>query len=138
MIRSGQLTGLFEIKVKVNEAVKFAEILNDLPLAKSARTGQPFVPTTYPIVFWQKAEIPWLKDIGHLVHGEQSFSYKKPMLTEHTYYVEIKLVDVKEKEGKAGKVVWLMHEMYGYQDQDKEHLVFIGKTKAMFRTGRGS
>ncbi|WP_408011730.1 MaoC family dehydratase N-terminal domain-containing protein [Pseudalkalibacillus sp. A8] len=95
------------------------------------------VPTTYPIVFWQKAELPWLKNISYLVHGEQSFSYEEMILTDHTYYGEIKLVGVTEKEGKAGKVVWLLHEMYGYKDPHREHLVFKGITKAMFRPELG-
>ncbi|WP_408007321.1 hypothetical protein ACJROX_21890 [Pseudalkalibacillus sp. A8] len=40
MIISGQQTGLFEMKVTVNEAEKFAEVLNDLPLAKTTGTNK--------------------------------------------------------------------------------------------------
>jgi hypothetical protein len=130
-LKVGQQTELFKMKVTESDAVKFAEVIHDMPLAKEA--GQSIVPATYPIVYWQKVEIPWLKDIGPLVHGEQSFHYKDPLLTDHTYYAEIKLVDIKEKTGKSGKIVWLVHEMYGYQDALKKQPVFTGITTAMFR-----
>ncbi len=119
------------MKVTDSEAMKFAEVIQDMPLAKKG--GQSVVPATYPIVYWQKVELPWLKDIGPLVHGEQSFCYKEPVLTDHTYYAEIRLVDIREKTGKSGKIVWLIHEMYGYQDALKKRLVFTGITTVMFR-----
>ncbi len=119
------------MKVTESEAMKFAVAIHDIPLAK--KDGQFIVPATYPIVYWQKVELPWLKDIGPLVHGEQSFHYKVPLLTDHSYYAKIKLVEIREKTGTSGKIVWLVHEMYGYQDALKKQPVFTGITTAMFR-----
>lgn len=130
-LKAGLTSDVFSIYVTTEEAERFAEVVGEHPLIQ--RDEKWVVPTTYPIVYWQKADMPWLEGIGPLVHGEQSFHYEQPLLTEKEYSGHIELVKVEEKTGKLGTVVWLEHELIGYEDQEWEKPIFTCKTKAMFK-----
>ncbi|MCF6138378.1 FAS1-like dehydratase domain-containing protein [Pseudalkalibacillus berkeleyi] len=135
----GRKTEKFIIHVKNEEALQFAKVVGEWPLQQIDNdTTQFIVPPTFPIKYWQEVEMPWLDGVGPLVHGEQSFQYDKPILTETTYYGDIQLVKVEEKDGKLGTVIWVEHELNGY-DEDSWKPFFTCTTKAMFKekTGEG-
>jgi acyl dehydratase len=94
---------------------KFAEAIGDLhPIyvdeeyGKQSRYGQNIAPTTFPRVFdYGKIENFNLPNVG-LIHGEQTFEYKRPLLVGETIncYTEIK--DYYEKRGGHGFMGFLV------------------------------
>lgn len=137
-LRIGQKTEKFIIHVNAEEARRFAEVVGEWPLLQrnNNNTSQFIVPPTFPIKYWQEVDMPWLEGVGPLVHGEQSFHYDKPILTETTYYGDIQLVKVDEKEGKLGTVIWVEHELIGYEEHSEQPF-FTCTTKAMFKKSLG-
>ncbi|MGM7702484.1 hypothetical protein ACSVDE_12220 [Pseudalkalibacillus sp. Hm43] len=127
----GLKTEPFKIVVTREEAEHFADVVGDSPLAELG--GHQIVPVTYPIIYWQRVDMPWLEGIGPLVHGEQSFHYDKPLLTEKEYIGQIELVKIEEKSGKLGTVIWVEHDLTGYEDENADEVIFTCKTRAMFK-----
>ncbi|MFB7140828.1 MaoC family dehydratase N-terminal domain-containing protein [Gottfriedia sp. NPDC056225] len=102
---------------------KFAEAIGDLhPIyidedyGMKSRYGQNIAPPTFPRVFdYGKIENFNLPNVG-LIHGEQTFEYKRPLLVGETIncYTEIK--DYYEKRGGQGYMGFLVLSDHG-EDQ---------------------
>ncbi|WP_332694346.1 FAS1-like dehydratase domain-containing protein [Halalkalibacter lacteus] len=70
----------------------------DIASAKKAGYQDIPAPPTMPIIFWSFINVPWLEDVGPVVHGKQSFSYEHTLIANRTYDCVIHLKDVKKKQ----------------------------------------
>ncbi|WP_064091760.1 FAS1-like dehydratase domain-containing protein [Rossellomorea aquimaris] len=114
MFEEGLKTEKVEVIISKHEAIQFAEALRlDSPLfydeecAKSFSHPTVLLAPTYPVLFWKKVHIPWLKQINPLIHAEQHFQYEKPLYIDTSYSVSIQLNRVIRKT----TMTFLEHEL---------------------------
>ncbi|MFC4769000.1 MaoC family dehydratase N-terminal domain-containing protein [Effusibacillus consociatus] len=117
---------------------KFADAIGDPnPLyrdeeyAKTTRFGRIVAPPTFSRTF-EYGEIVGLtfKKEG-LIHGEQQFEYYKPIFAGDVLFCSTKLADVYEKEGKLGRMTFLVYEQKGVNESGET--VFIARSSAIYR-----
>jgi acyl dehydratase len=117
---------------------KFADAIGDPnPLyrdeeyAKTTRYGRIIAPPTFSRTF-DYGEIPGLefKREG-LIHGEQQFEYFRPIFAGDVLYCSTKLADVYEKEGKLGRMTFLVYEQKGVNEAGET--VFIARSNVIYR-----
>lgn len=76
----------------------------DRETGKKSRYGENIAPPTFPRVFdYGKVEGLELPSKG-LIHGEQIYHYKRPLLIDEEVYCYAKVKDYKEKMGSNGKL----------------------------------
>ncbi|MGE7780322.1 MaoC family dehydratase N-terminal domain-containing protein [Peribacillus sp. NPDC097264] len=99
---------------------KFAEAIGDLhpifideEIGKQSRYGTNIAPPTFPRVFDYGVIEGLNLPAKGLIHGEQIYHYKRPLLVgeEITCYTEVK--DYYEKSGKQGDLGFLALKNYG-------------------------
>ncbi|MGA8941841.1 MAG: MaoC family dehydratase N-terminal domain-containing protein [Thermoactinomyces sp.] len=121
---------------------KFADAIGDPnPLyrdeeyAKNTRYGKIIAPPTFSRTF-DYGQIPGfsVKRDG-LIHGEQHFEYFRPIYAGEVLYCSTRLVDVYEKKGKLGQMVFLVYEQKG-TDEDG-NTVFIARSNVIYRAHEG-
>lgn len=108
---------------------KFAEAIGDLhPIyvdeeyGKNSRYQGNIAPPTFPRVF-DYGTIDGLKlPAAGLIHGEQSFSYERPLLVGEDVYCYSELTNFYEKEGSAGKMTFLVIKNIG--EDEHGQLIF--------------
>jgi hypothetical protein len=83
----------------------------DIDSAKIAGYHDIPAPPTMPIIFWSFIKIPWLEDVGPVVHGKQRFSYEHTLVANRTYDCVIQLKDVKEKKSRREIMQRSNHEL---------------------------
>jgi acyl dehydratase len=106
---------------------KFAEAIGDSnPLyydeayAAATAYGRIIAPPTFSRTF-RSDPIPGLKlPAQGLVHGEQEFTYNKPIFAGDVIAVKNRLVDVYEKEGRSGKMIFVVMEQIGTNQHGEE------------------
>lgn len=92
---------------------------------KKSRYGTNIAPPTYPRVFdYGVVEGLQLPKKG-LIHGEQVYEYKRPLLVGEELYCFTEIKDYYEKKGNAGLMSFLEVERRG-ETKDGE-LIFIEK-----------
>jgi acyl dehydratase len=99
---------------------KFAEAIGDLnPLylneekAKKSVHKSLIAPPTFPKTF-EYGVIPGLEfPPKGLIHGEQVFEYERPLFVGDELYCYIELLDVYEKQGSRGKLMFVVTERNG-------------------------
>src|SRR5699024_9132484 len=96
----------------------------DIEAAKDAGYPGLPLPATYPALFWQKVEIPWLQNVGPLVQTSQTFTYHEPLLANRTYTCSIVLNQVRV----FGKKLLLYHTLYVKKE---DRLIATSKTTLM-------
>lgn len=112
---------------------KFAEAIGDLhPIyideeyGKNSRYKQNIAPATFPRVFdYGKIENFHLPNVG-LIHGEQTFNYKRPIIVGEKIYCYTEIKDYYEKNGSHGFMGFLVLSDIG-EDLDG-NLVFETKS----------
>ena len=121
---------------------KFAEAIGDNnPLyhdeeyAKTTRYGRIIAPPTFCRTF-DYGKIPGfsLKTDG-LIHGEQHFEYFRPIYAGEVIYCSTMLADIYEKEGKLGKMIFLLYEQKGVDEAGET--VFIARSNVIYRGEEG-
>lgn len=109
---------------------KFARAIgDDNPIyfdEKAAKAkGYPSLvaPLTFPTTF-REVEADWYTklDKSKLLHGEQEYQYFRRFFAGERLKCVEKLVDVYEKEGRNGKLTFIIRDKDGYDESDK--LVF--------------
>jgi len=112
---------------------KFAEAIGDLhPIfvdeeyGKNSRYEQNIAPPTFPRVFeYGEIENFHLPNVG-LIHGEQNFHYKRPLLVGEKVKCYIEITDYFEKKGNFGNMGFLVLSDNG---EDLEgNLIFTTKS----------
>jgi acyl dehydratase len=126
------------IRVIEADAIRrFAEALGDTnPLwtdAAVARVaGYPDVvaPPTFAIVL----DAPWPVDfeLAEALHGEQSFHYRRPIVAGDVLRVRSEVAEVYEREGRTGRLTFLVIETTGRDDRTGE-VVFAARDTSVFR-----
>lgn len=105
---------------------KFAEAIGDMdPLYSDEEVGkrsiyqQNIAPPTFPVTF-EYARIEGLDlPTKGLIHGEQSFHYRRPLVVGDVVYCSAKVADYYERAGKMGTMGFLVIHRSG-KDQDQE------------------
>jgi acyl dehydratase len=120
--RSEQVTNWVE-----RGAVKrFAEAIQDRnPLyfdeevARKSRWGRLIAPPTFPMTFdYGQIEGLILPESG-LIHGDQTFHYRRPLFVGEEVSCYTVLKDVTEKKGKSGRLTFLVFDRIG-EDREGE------------------
>jgi acyl dehydratase len=106
-------------------------IYRDEEYAKSTRYGRIIAPPTFSRTF-DYGEIPGLsiKKEG-LIHGEQHFEYLQPIGAGDVLYCSTKLADAYEKEGKLGRMIFLVYEQKGVTESGET--VFRARSTVIYR-----
>ncbi|WP_216829605.1 MaoC family dehydratase N-terminal domain-containing protein [Alkalihalobacterium elongatum] len=111
---------------------KFAEAIGDLnPIYFDEETGRQsrfntnIAPPTFPRTFdFGELEGVKLPTTG-MIHGEQSYHYKRPLFVGEEVYCYAEISDYKEKSGQSGWMGFITFKRYG---EDKEgNLIFTEK-----------
>lgn len=109
---------------------KFARAIGDdnpiyLDEGAAKAKGYPslMAPLTFPTTF-REVEAEWYTklDKSKLLHGEQEYQYFRRFFAGERLKCIEKLVDVYEKEGRNGKLTFIIRDKDGYDESDK--LVF--------------
>lgn len=103
---------------------KFAEAIGDVhPIyvdeeyGKQSRYEQNIAPPTFPRVFdYGEIEDFNLPNVG-LIHGEQIYHYKRPLLVGEEVYCYTEVLDYYEKTGKMGLLSFVILQGSG-EDKD--------------------
>jgi len=102
----GNKTDKVPVKVSREEVRQFCRVIGEksdlYTSVQSARLlgyEDILLPPTYPILFWQKLEIPWIPKDATVVQSEQSFFYDKSLVANQTYECQLELVEVKRFRG---------------------------------------
>lgn len=107
---------------------KFAEAIGDPhpifideEFGKKSRYKGNIAPPTFPRVFdYGKIEGLNLPKKG-LIHGEQTFTYKRPLLVGEDVYCYTEIKDCYEKQGSYGLMTFLVLRSYG-DDEEGNHI----------------
>ncbi|SEN42786.1 MaoC family dehydratase N-terminal domain-containing protein [Lihuaxuella thermophila] len=87
-------------------------------------------PPTFPTTF--RIPIPNLTfELSRVLHGEQEYSYNRPIVAGDVLRCENKVIDVYERTGKLGAMTFLVTEMRGWDLEGNP--VFRGKSTAILR-----
>ncbi|BCJ85449.1 MaoC family dehydratase N-terminal domain-containing protein [Effusibacillus dendaii] len=106
-------------------------VYRDEEFAKTTRYGRIIAPPTFSRTFeYGKIEGLSYKQEG-LIHGEQQFEYYKPIYAGDVLYCSTKLADAYEREGKLGKMIFLVYEQKGVNEAGET--VFIARSNIIYR-----
>ncbi|HLI06041.1 MAG TPA: MaoC family dehydratase N-terminal domain-containing protein [Ktedonobacteraceae bacterium] len=134
MVLDSSLVGMtsqprtFEV---TEEAVrKFMEATGDPTL----QSGQPlqYAPPTFPTTF--RLGVPGLALDGskmQLLHGEQTYSYTRPLRIGEQVTCVSRVVEVTERNGRSGPMTFLITETTGTDSQQQP--IFTGRSTAIIR-----
>lgn len=127
------------VEVEKGHIRKFAEAIGDPnPLyrdeeaARAAGYASIPAPPTFPISFsfeitgGVREQMPI--DMKRVLHGEQSFSYKRPLVAGDKLRFKQRVVDINTKEGKSGGMDLLTIDTIGYDEAGAEVLTMRGVT----------
>ncbi|WP_194165606.1 MaoC family dehydratase N-terminal domain-containing protein [Oceanobacillus sp. CFH 90083] len=94
----GTTTEWISTKVTRKEVQEFCTVIGEenllyqnITVAKEAGYADIPLPPTYPILFWQSIELPWLTDDFTMLQSDQSFSYEHTLIANKTYHCQIQL-----------------------------------------------
>lgn len=112
----GITTKPYEVVVEQGHIRRFCQSLGDTnPIYTDAKDaaesayGTIIAPLTFPIALRDDAvQFPIELDMRRMLHGEQSFTYYQPMRPGDVYNAQMKVADIYEKEGKTGKMQFIM------------------------------
>ncbi|MEW6775266.1 MAG: MaoC family dehydratase N-terminal domain-containing protein [Bdellovibrionota bacterium] len=96
-------------------------IYRDEAAAKAAGYSSIPAPPTFPITFsfdihgGVRGKIPI--DMKKVLHGEQHFFYKRPLVAGDKFRMKQKVVDITVKEGKSGGMDLLTIDTIAYDDK---------------------
>ena len=97
----------------------------DAETGKKSRYGENIAPPTYPRVF-NYGNIEGLKlPSKGLIHGEQIYHYKRPLIVGEEVFCYAKVLDYKERMGNNGKMGIIRIENIG---EDKDGVVIFSST----------
>jgi hypothetical protein len=118
----GSRTDFVEVTVTEEMVKNLAEALNDKTAifysseeAKMEGFSNIPAPITMPFLFWKFVHVPWLNNVGPLIHGEQAFSYQEPIFAGKTYRCSVYLKKVLIKGNKQ----FLYHDLDVFDGERK-------------------
>lgn len=122
----GKRSAIVKNTVEKGAVKKFAEAIGDLSpiyideeVGKNSRFKRNIAPSTFPVTF-EFAAVDELKlPSKGLIHGEQSFHYKRPLLVGEDVYCFTEVKDYYEKTGNFGKMGFLVLSRSGLDSHDE-------------------
>jgi len=117
----GKKTKPYTVEVEKGHIRRFAEAIGDeSPLyideefAKQTVYKGIIAPPTFPTTFTMGRPTPLTEACGfelrRVLHGEQSYIHHLPVRPGETYTVQTEVTDVYEKEGRMGKMTFIVLE----------------------------
>ncbi len=114
----GTESGPLEFDVEKGAIRRFAEAIgDDNPLfrdsayARAHGYADVIAPPTFPTTF--RLPFPVQIEASRTLHGEQQFSYTRPLVAGETVRCTSRLVDVYEKQGSLGAMTFVITETAG-------------------------
>lgn len=122
----GKRSEVVKNTVERGSVKKFAAAIGDIsPIyvdeeaGKQSRYKANIAPPTFPVTFEYAAiEALKLPEKG-LIHGEQTFHYKRPLLVGEDVYCYVEVKDYYERTGSFGEMGFLVVERYGKSKNDE-------------------
>lgn len=110
--------------------MKFAEAIGD---PQPAYLDGSAAPPTYPTTFNFRLPVPSLRaiDPARFLHGEQEYTYERPLRAGDRVTCVARIADVDEKETRLGTATFVVVETEG-RDEAGE-LVFTGRATVIVR-----
>lgn len=128
----GAKTKLVPIQVTRTEIQEFCQVImetnqiyHDTTIAMKAGYEDIPLPPTYPALFWQRIELPWLQNNLSTIQSEQAFSYKNALIANKTYHCQIELQKLRTRENQQ----FLFHRLSIY---DGKELAVTSDTTMLF------
>ncbi|UTR11917.1 MaoC family dehydratase N-terminal domain-containing protein [Evansella sp. LMS18] len=59
-----------------------------------------------------------------VIHGEQTFYYKRPLYAGDVVYAHCELLSFQLKQSRSGRLGIINIKQYGYEDKDEDNLIF--------------
>ena len=113
------------------EAVQqFMQATED-PALQSGEPGR-YAPPTFPTTF--RLGVPGLVLDGskmQLLHGEQAYSYTRPLHVGEQVTCVVRVVDVRERSGRSGSMTFLVSETTGTDSQQQP--IFTARSTTIIR-----
>ncbi|KGR83378.1 FAS1-like dehydratase domain-containing protein [Lysinibacillus odysseyi] len=140
----GLSTERYKVDIEKGHIRRFCQAIGDtnpLFLDEQAATesayGGLIAPLTFPVALSdEKVTFPLKLDVRRMLHGEQEFIYYKPLRSETSYTAQMKVADVYEREGKSGKMKFIILDTEFRDDNDE--LVVVSRTNIIYRTLQGA
>ncbi|MDS9471584.1 MaoC family dehydratase N-terminal domain-containing protein [Sporosarcina pasteurii] len=105
---------------------KFAEAIGDISsiyydeeAGKNSRFKRNIAPPTFPVTFEFGAVADLTLPSKGLIHGEQSFHYKRPLFVGEDVYCFTEVKDYYEKTGSFGNMGFLVLTRHGLDRNDE-------------------
>lgn len=130
---------MFVVEVEKGHIKRFAQAIgDDNPLytdeefAKQTPYGGLIAPPSFPIALAAGDKgIELNLDEKRMLHGEQEFIYTRPIRPGDVLHCQMKVADLYEKEGKSGKMQFLVLDT---EMKDKEgNMVVVSRTNIVYR-----
>lgn len=135
----GLATETYQVNIEKGHIRRFCQAIGDTnPLfldeqaaGKSAYEGI-IAPLTFPVALSDEAvAFPLELDVRRMLHGEQEFIYHKPLRPGESYTAQMKVADVYEREGKSGKMQFIVLDTE-FRDENNE-LAVVSRTNIIYR-----
>ena len=140
----GTATDPFVVEVEKGAIRRFAEAIEDAnPLyhdeafAVSRGFRSLVAPPTFATTFRFAGQPLWMRGLedGRILAGEQSFRLARPVLAGDVLTCRIHLLDVEAREGRSGKIEFIVQEMRA-EDRAGAIVVVNGRTIVYRAPGR--
>lgn len=121
-------------EVEKGAVLKFIDAIgDDNPLYSNESTFRGLIaPPTFPITFNRPGQRPTFEGVvGARLHGEQEFSYNRPLKVGETVNVKTSVTSVEEKQGRGATLTIIRLETVG--TSLNEEPIYIAKQTAMIR-----
>ena len=138
----GKKTEPYTVEVEKGHIRRFAEAIgDDSPLyvdeayAKQTAYKGIIAPPTFPTTFTMGRPTPLTEaegfELRRVLHGEQSFIHHMPVRPGETYTVQTEVTNVYEKEGRMGKMTFIVLQTEARNIQNE--LVVTGTATIVYR-----
>lgn len=111
---------------------KFAEAIGDLApiyfdeeIGRNSRYKCNIAPPTFPVTFDFGVIAELILPVKGLIHGEQSYHYKRPLFVGENVFCHTEVKKYYEKNGSQGRMGFLAIERFGLDLNDE--LIFTEK-----------
>lgn len=135
----GQKSSPYEFTVESRHARQFRQaigddnpIYSDPAYAEESAYGEMILPLTFPVAMsGEGVDFPIELDYKRMLHGEQEFIYQQPIRVGDTLTCQMKVHDIYEKEGKKGKMQFLVLDTEVHNTE--KELVCISRMNIIYR-----
>jgi acyl dehydratase len=120
-----------DFEVEKGAIRRFAEAIGDtnplyldVAFARAHGYANVIAPPTFPTTF--RVPLPVTIDPSHVLHGEQDYTFSRPITAGETIRCVSKILKVYARDGSLGKMTFVIAEISGQDAQGQP--VFTGKS----------